>query len=65
MSTGNLEVLSRFYERNPDYVDKTFLSMKSGIIMIDSIIARRGFTSPLWCRIDSKRGRVQKGESAA
>ena len=30
-STGNLELLARFYEKYPDYADKTFLSVKGGI----------------------------------
>ncbi|EPQ52664.1 Aldo/keto reductase [Gloeophyllum trabeum ATCC 11539] len=29
--TANLELLSRFYEKYPDYADKTFLSVKGGI----------------------------------
>ncbi|KAI0720960.1 aldo/keto reductase [Cerioporus squamosus] len=28
--TGNLELLSRFYEKYPDYAEKTFLSVKGG-----------------------------------
>ncbi|RPD59578.1 aldo/keto reductase [Lentinus tigrinus ALCF2SS1-6] len=28
--TGNLELLSRFYEKYPEYADKTFLSVKGG-----------------------------------
>ena len=27
-SVGNLELLARFYEKYPDYVDKTFLAVK-------------------------------------
>ncbi|RDX56629.1 aldo/keto reductase [Lentinus brumalis] len=30
LGTGNLELLSRFYEKYPDYVEKTFLSVKGG-----------------------------------
>ncbi|KZT29616.1 Aldo/keto reductase [Neolentinus lepideus HHB14362 ss-1] len=30
-STANLEMLSRFFENYPDYVDKTFLSVKGGL----------------------------------
>ncbi|KAI0708314.1 aldo/keto reductase [Earliella scabrosa] len=29
-SLGNLEMLARFYEKYPDYADKTFLSVKGG-----------------------------------
>ena len=28
MSLGNLELLARFYDKYPDYADKTFLSVK-------------------------------------
>jgi len=31
MKTGNLEMLSRFYAKYPEYADKTFLSVKGGI----------------------------------
>ncbi|KAJ6498132.1 aldo/keto reductase [Mycena vitilis] len=31
MKTGNLEMLSRFFSKYPDYADKTFLSVKGGI----------------------------------
>ncbi|KAJ7825167.1 aldo/keto reductase [Mycena leptocephala] len=31
-STENLELLSRFYAKYPDYADKTFLSVKGGIL---------------------------------
>jgi pyridoxine 4-dehydrogenase len=31
MGTGNLEMLSRFYAKYPEYADKTFLSVKGGI----------------------------------
>lgn len=31
LSTGNLEVLSRFYEKYPGYVDRTFLSVKVSV----------------------------------
>ncbi|KAJ7714574.1 aldo/keto reductase [Mycena maculata] len=31
MKTGNLEMLSRFYARYPEYADKTFLSVKGAI----------------------------------
>ena len=27
-TTGNLELLARFYDKYPEYVDKTFLSVK-------------------------------------
>ncbi|TEB33784.1 aldo/keto reductase [Coprinellus micaceus] len=30
--TANLEMLARFYEKYPEYVDKTFLSVKGGIV---------------------------------
>ena len=30
-STANLELLSRFYAKYPEYADKTFLSVKGGI----------------------------------
>ncbi|TFK89520.1 aldo/keto reductase [Polyporus arcularius HHB13444] len=30
LGTGNLEMLSRFYEKYPDYAEKTFLSVKGG-----------------------------------
>ena len=30
-STGNLELLARFYDKYPDYVDKTFLSVKVNV----------------------------------
>lgn len=29
--TGNLKLLSRFFEKYPDYTDKTFLSVKGAI----------------------------------
>lgn len=29
--TDNLELLSRFYAKYPEYADKTFLSIKGGI----------------------------------
>ncbi|PIL24119.1 transporter [Ganoderma sinense ZZ0214-1] len=48
-STGNLEVLSRFYEKYPDYADKTFLSVKGAtkpgtiifyaLLFLDTVIA--------------------------
>ena len=28
LGTGNLELLSRFYEKYPEYAEKTFLSVK-------------------------------------
>jgi pyridoxine 4-dehydrogenase len=31
MKTGNLEMLSRFYAKYPEYADKTFLSVKGAI----------------------------------
>ncbi|THH01241.1 hypothetical protein EW026_g1408 [Hermanssonia centrifuga] len=31
IGTGNLELLSRFFEKYPEYADKTFLSVKGGI----------------------------------
>ncbi|KAJ7652126.1 aldo/keto reductase [Mycena polygramma] len=31
MKTGNLEMLSRFFSKYPEYADKTFLSVKGGI----------------------------------
>ncbi|KAI0780798.1 aldo/keto reductase [Trametes elegans] len=31
LGTGNLELLSRFYEKYPEYVDRTFLSVKGGL----------------------------------
>ncbi|KAJ6569438.1 aldo/keto reductase [Mycena capillaripes] len=31
MKTGNLEMLSRFFAKYPEYADKTFLSVKGGI----------------------------------
>ncbi|KAG1905976.1 NADP-dependent oxidoreductase domain-containing protein [Suillus fuscotomentosus] len=31
LSTANLEMIARFFEKYPDYVDKTFLSIKGGI----------------------------------
>ncbi|KAJ3483334.1 hypothetical protein NLI96_g6381 [Meripilus lineatus] len=31
-STGNLELLSRFFEKYPEYADRTFLSVKGGIL---------------------------------
>ncbi|KAF8151955.1 aldo/keto reductase [Mycena galopus ATCC 62051] len=31
MKTGNLEMLARFYERYPEYAEKTFLSVKGAI----------------------------------
>ncbi|KAJ7451038.1 aldo/keto reductase [Mycena latifolia] len=31
MKTGNLEMLSRFYAKHPEYADKTFLSVKGAI----------------------------------
>ncbi|PCH38101.1 aldo/keto reductase [Wolfiporia cocos MD-104 SS10] len=30
LSTANLELLARFYEKYPDYADKTFISVKGG-----------------------------------
>ena len=30
-TTGNLELLARFYDKYPEYVDKTFLSVKGGM----------------------------------
>ena len=30
-TTGNLELLARFYDKYPDYVDKTFLSVKVNV----------------------------------
>ncbi|EGN95420.1 hypothetical protein SERLA73DRAFT_186401 [Serpula lacrymans var. lacrymans S7.3] len=30
-STANLEMISRFFEKYPDYADKTFLSIKGGV----------------------------------
>ncbi len=32
MSPANLELLSRFYQKYPEYADKTFLSVKVGLI---------------------------------
>ncbi|KAI0723536.1 aldo/keto reductase [Earliella scabrosa] len=32
-SVGNLELLARFYEKYPDYVDKTFLAVKGAFVM--------------------------------
>ena len=32
LSTGNLELLARFFEKYPDYADRTFLSVKGGTI---------------------------------
>jgi pyridoxine 4-dehydrogenase len=31
LGTGNLEMLSRFYAKHPEYVDRTFLSVKGGL----------------------------------
>ncbi len=36
LGTGNLELLSRFYEKYPDYVEKTFLSVKVGTTSLPS-----------------------------
>ena len=30
-STGNLELLARFYDKYPEYVDKTFLTIKVSV----------------------------------
>ena len=30
LSTANLELLGRFFEKYPDYADKTFLAVKGG-----------------------------------
>ncbi|KAM5533277.1 hypothetical protein V8D89_013054 [Ganoderma adspersum] len=56
-STGNLEVLSRFYDKYPNYVDRTFLSvkgaMKPGTLMIDG--SRTQKTCTCICRKENLR----------
>lgn len=32
LSTANLELLARFYDKYPDYADRTFLSVKGGTV---------------------------------
>ena len=32
MSTGNLELVARFFEKYPEYADRTFLSVKGGMV---------------------------------
>jgi pyridoxine 4-dehydrogenase len=32
LSTGNLELLSRFFEKYPEYTGSTFLSVKGGLV---------------------------------
>ena len=32
MTTANLELLARFFEKYPDYADRTFLSVKGGMV---------------------------------
>ncbi|KAI0001695.1 aldo/keto reductase [Russula vinacea] len=32
MDTGNLELVSRFFEKYPEYADRTFLSVKGGLV---------------------------------
>jgi pyridoxine 4-dehydrogenase len=32
LSTGNLELLARFFDKYPDYADRTFLSVKGGTV---------------------------------
>ena len=32
LGTGNLELLARFFDKYPDYADRTFLSVKAGFV---------------------------------
>jgi pyridoxine 4-dehydrogenase len=32
MSTGNLELVARFFEKYPEYADRAFLSVKGGMV---------------------------------
>ncbi len=32
LSTGNLELLARFFEKYPEYAERTFLSVKGGLV---------------------------------
>lgn len=32
MGTANLELVTRFFEKYPEYVDRTFLSVKGGLV---------------------------------
>ena len=32
LSTANLEMIARFFEKYPEFVDRTFLSIKVGLI---------------------------------
>ena len=38
LGTGNLEMLSRFYEKYPDYADRTFLMVK---VSLPGVSAKR------------------------
>ena len=37
-TTGNLELLARFYDKYPQYVDKTFLSVKVNDATCNSVL---------------------------